>query len=54
MQRVIIALVLAAVALTACGEGEVASARYQGKPDTAPWDSPATGGDKANGTNNLT
>jgi len=49
MQRFVFvyALVLAAAALAGCGEGKVASAGYQGKPDTAPWDSPAAGGDKA-------
>ena len=36
-----------ALGLAACGEGKVARAGYQGKPDTPPWDSPAAGGDKA-------
>jgi hypothetical protein len=44
---VVIALVLTAVALAGCGEGKVASAGYQGKPDIHPWDSPEAGGAKA-------
>jgi hypothetical protein len=47
MKRVVIVLVLAAVALAACGEGKVAKAGYQGKPDIHPWDSPEAGGAKA-------
>jgi len=47
MKRIVIAMFLVAVALAACGEGEVASAGYQGKPDIHPWDSPEAGGAKA-------
>jgi hypothetical protein len=47
MKRVVIALVLTAVAVGGCGEGKVASAGHQGKPDIHPWDSPEAGGAKA-------
>ncbi len=47
MRRVIVGLVLAAVALAACSDGKVAKAGYQGKPDIHPWDSPEAGGAKA-------
>jgi hypothetical protein len=48
------AAALAAVAvlgLTGCGENPQVTVykqgKYQGKPDTKPWDSPQWGGDKA-------
>jgi predicted small secreted protein len=47
MRRVIVGLVLAAVALAACSDGKVAGAGYQGKRDIHPWDSPEAGGAKA-------
>ncbi len=51
MKRVVIALLLGAVALAACGEGKVEAsgkaAGYQGKPDIHAWDSPEDGGAKA-------
>ena len=49
MKRIVIALVLGAIALTACGERKVEAkaAGYQGKPDIHPWDSPEAGGAKA-------
>ena len=53
MKRVVIALLLGAVGLVACGEGKVeakdktAVYHYQGKPDIHPWDSPEAGGAKA-------
>jgi len=46
-------LVLAAIAalgLAGCGESQqevVKTGKYQGKPDTAPWDSPQFGGKQA-------
>jgi hypothetical protein len=37
--------------LAACGESQQVTVykqgKYQGKPDTRPWDSPAYGGDRA-------
>jgi hypothetical protein len=47
MKRIVIAMFLVAVSLPGCGEGKVASAGYQGKPDIHPWDSPQAGGAKA-------
>jgi ABC-type glycerol-3-phosphate transport system substrate-binding protein len=51
MKRVVIALLLGAVGLAACGEGKVETADkaagYQGKPDIHAWDSPEAGGAKA-------
>jgi hypothetical protein len=41
----------AVVALAGCGETQQVTVykqgKYQGKPDTKPWDSPQWGGDKA-------
>ena len=45
MKRVVIALVLGAVALAACSEDKASG--YQGKPDIHAWDSPEAGGAKA-------
>lgn len=46
------AVSIVALGLTGCGEKEPAATvqktgRYQGKPDTRPWDSPEWGGDQA-------
>jgi hypothetical protein len=44
-------VVTAAAGLAACGERQSTpiqkTGRYQGKPDTRPWDSPEWGGDRA-------
>jgi hypothetical protein len=47
MKRIAIAMFLVAVTLPGCGEGKFESARYQGKTDIHPWDSPQAGGAKA-------
>ncbi|HKB62014.1 MAG TPA: hypothetical protein VKD03_03995 [Burkholderiales bacterium] len=51
MKRIVIALILAALALAACSDGKVevktTAAGYQGKPDIHPWDSPEASGQKA-------
>ena len=51
MRYSVVALLLAAAALAACGEGKVEgtgkAAGYQGKPDLHAWDSPEDGGAKA-------
>jgi ABC-type glycerol-3-phosphate transport system substrate-binding protein len=53
MKRVVIALLLGAAGLAACGDGKVEADgetigyRYQGKPDIHAWDSPEAGGAKA-------
>jgi hypothetical protein len=41
---------IAALGLAGCGESQqeaVKTGKYQGKPDTAPWDSPQFGGKQA-------
>ena len=43
-------LAIAALGLAGCGEKPqevVKTGKYQGKPDTAPWDSPQFGGKQA-------
>jgi len=43
-------LAIAALGLAGCGESPqevVKTGKYQGKPDTAPWDSPQFGGKQA-------
>ena len=53
MRKAILAVCgcLAVLGLSACGESEQVvvykQGKYQGKPDTKPWDNPAFGGDKA-------
>jgi hypothetical protein len=45
------AVALATLGLAACGENQQVTVykqgKYQGKPDTKPWDSPEWGGEKA-------
>jgi hypothetical protein len=47
----LMALSVAASGLAGCGEADQVvvykQGKYQGKPDTKPWDNPAFGGDKA-------
>ncbi len=52
--RVVVIAAIAAIAalgLAGCGENQQVTVykqgKYQGKPDTKPWDSPQFGGDKA-------
>lgn len=53
MRKLILAVCacLVALGLSACAEKEQVvvykQGKYQGKPDTKPWDSPGFGGDKA-------
>lgn len=47
MKRVMVALILAAVALAACSEERVARARSRDMSSVQPWDSPEAGGEKA-------
>jgi len=51
MRALLVALVaIAALGLVGCGETPqeaVKTGKYQGKPDTAPWDSPQFGGKQA-------
>lgn len=53
MRRSIVVLAgcLALLGLTGCGEKEQVvvykQGKYQGKPDTRPWDNPPFGGDKS-------
>jgi hypothetical protein len=47
MKHAAVAIVLAAVALAACSEEGVASARGRDMSSIQPWDSPEAGGEKA-------
>jgi hypothetical protein len=51
MRATFVALIaIAALGFAGCGESPqevVKTGRYQGKPDTAPWDSPQFGGKQA-------